>query len=145
MLKHVLVTKIEKADSLSRRPDWKIGVDRDNKDQVFIKDCWLCSLHEVVIKELEVDIVEKIKRVRSKDEEVVRVVEEMKKARIRALRGEEWKLKRDLVLKEGKVYMLKDKELRVEIIWLHHDIHGGAYGGSARGRSGAARERAAGE
>ena len=78
MLKHVLVTKIEKADSLSRRPDWKIGVDRDNKDQVFIKDCWLCSLHEVVIKELEVDIVEKIKRVRSKDEEVVRVVEEMK-------------------------------------------------------------------
>ena len=122
MLKHVLVTKIEKADSLSRRPDWKIGVDRDNKDQVFIKDCWLCSLHEVVIKELEVDIVEKIKRVRSKDEEVVRVVEEMKKARIRALRGEEWKLKGDLVLKEGKVYMLKDKELRVEIIWLHHDI-----------------------
>jgi len=41
MLKHVPVTKIEKADSLSRRPDWKIGVDRDNKDQIFIKDCWL--------------------------------------------------------------------------------------------------------
>jgi len=54
--------------------------------------------------------------VRSKDKEVVRVVEEMKKARIRALRDEEWKLKGDLVLKEGKVYMLKDKELRVEII-----------------------------
>jgi len=122
MLKHVPVTKIEKADSLSRRPDWKIGVDRDNKDQVFIKDCWLCSLHEVVIEGLEVDIVEKIKRVRSKDEEVVRVVKEMKKARIRALRGEEWKLNGDLVLKEEKVYMLKDKELRVEIIWLHHDV-----------------------
>jgi len=39
MLKHMLGTKMEKADSLSRRPDWKIGVDRDNKDQVFIKDC----------------------------------------------------------------------------------------------------------
>jgi len=26
------------------------------------------------------------------------------------------------VLKKGKVYMLKDKKLRVEIIWLYHDI-----------------------
>ena len=26
------------------------------------------------------------------------------------------------MLKEGKVYVLKDKELRVEIIWLHHNI-----------------------
>jgi len=82
----------------------------------------LHSLHEVVIEGPEVDIVEKIKRARSKDEEVVRVVEEMKKAGIRALRGEEWQLEGDLVLKKGKVYVLKDEELRVEIIWLHHDI-----------------------
>jgi len=26
------------------------------------------------------------------------------------------------VLKEGKVYIPKDEELRIEIIWLHHDI-----------------------
>ena len=26
------------------------------------------------------------------------------------------------MLKEGKIYVLKDRELRVEIIWLHHDI-----------------------
>jgi len=26
------------------------------------------------------------------------------------------------VLKEGKVYILKDEELRVEIIQLHHDV-----------------------
>jgi len=26
------------------------------------------------------------------------------------------------VLKEGKVYVPKDEELRAEIIWLHHDI-----------------------
>jgi len=90
MLKHVLETKIGKADSLSRRPDWKIGVDKDNEDQVFIKDYWLCSLHEVIIEGLEVNIVEKIKRARGKDEEIVRVVEKMKKAGIRTLRGEEW-------------------------------------------------------
>ena len=105
-----------KADSLSRRPDWKIGVDRNNEDQIFIKNCWLYSLHEVVIEGLEVDIVEKIKRARDKDEEVVRVVEEMKKAGIRTLRGKEWQLEGDLVLKEGKVYVPKDEELRVEII-----------------------------
>jgi len=81
-LKHVPGTKMGKVDSLGRRPDWKVGVDKNNKDQVFIKDCWLHSLHEVVIEEPEVDIVEKIKKVRGKDEEVVRVVEEMKKAGI---------------------------------------------------------------
>ena len=32
MLKHVLGTKMGKIDSLSRRPDWKVGVDKDNKD-----------------------------------------------------------------------------------------------------------------
>ena len=80
------------------------------------------SLHKVVIEGLEVDIVEKIKKARSKDEEIVRVVEEMKKAGIRALKCKEWQLERDLVLKEGKMYMPKDEELRVEIIQLHHDV-----------------------
>ena len=27
-----------------------------------------------------------------------------------------------MILKEGKVYMLKDEKLRAEMIWLHHDI-----------------------
>jgi len=27
-----------------------------------------------------------------------------------------------LVLKEGKVYVPKDKELRVKIVWLHHNV-----------------------
>jgi len=74
-----------KADRLSRRPDWKIGIDSDNEDQVVIKDNWICSLQEVVIKEPEVDIVEKIKKARSKDKEVVRIVEEMKKVKVKEL------------------------------------------------------------
>ena len=37
ILKHVLESKIEKADSLSRRPDWEIGVERDNKDEILVK------------------------------------------------------------------------------------------------------------
>jgi len=71
---------------------------------------------EVVVKELETILVKKIKRARGKDEKVVRVIEEMKKAGVRMLRGDEWEIEEDLVLKEGKVYVLKDKELRVEII-----------------------------
>ena len=27
-----------------------------------------------------------------------------------------------MVLKERKVYVLKDKELRAEVIWWHHDV-----------------------
>jgi len=30
--------------------------------------------------------------------------------------------KRRFGIEKEKVYMLKNKELRVEIIWLHHDI-----------------------
>ena len=61
-LKHVPNIKMEKVDGLSRRPDWKVEVEKDNDNQVFIKDCWLCSLQEVVIEGPEVDIVEKIKK-----------------------------------------------------------------------------------
>jgi len=48
-----------KADGLSRRLDWKVGVEKDNNNQVFTKDNWIHSLEEVVIEELEIDIVEK--------------------------------------------------------------------------------------
>ena len=89
-LKHIPGTKIGKTDGLSRRLDWKVGVEKDNKNQVFIKDCWLHNLQEVVIEELEVNIVEKIKKVRGKNKEVIRVVEEMKKARVKVLREDEW-------------------------------------------------------
>ena len=30
-----------KADTLSKRPDWKVGVENDNENQVFIKEGWL--------------------------------------------------------------------------------------------------------
>jgi len=61
-LKYVPETKMGKADRLSRRSDWKVGIDKDNKNQVFIKDHWVRSLGEVVIEEPKVEIVEKIKK-----------------------------------------------------------------------------------
>jgi len=38
------------------------------------------------------------------------------------LRNDEWQIEDKLVLKERKVYVLRDKRLRLEIIWLYHDI-----------------------
>jgi len=59
---------------------------------------------------------------KGKDKEVVKMIKEMKKVEVRNLREDKWKIEGDLVLKEGKVYMLKDEELRIEIIWLHHNV-----------------------
>ena len=121
-LKHVAGSKMGKADRLSRRADWKVDVDKDNENQVLIKNNWIHNMYEVVVKGPEVEILEKIKKARSKDEDVVRAVEEMKKAGVRELRENEWKIEEDLVLKKGKVYVPKDEELRAEVILLHHDV-----------------------
>jgi len=37
-LKHVPGTKMEKTNGLSRRLDWKVGVEKDNKNQTLIKE-----------------------------------------------------------------------------------------------------------
>ena len=118
-----------KADGLSRRVDWKVGTDKDNDNQIFIKDNWIRNMYEVVIEGPEVELVEKIRKARSKDEDVVRIVEEMKRAGVKELRGNEWKIEGELVLKEGKVYVPKDEELRAEVIWLHHDVPAAGHGG----------------
>ena len=118
---------MEKADGLSRRLDQKIDIDKDNENQIIIKDNWLHKLEEVIIEEPEVEIIEKIKKTRSKDEEVVRIVEGMKKTKVKAIQEEEQRIEGEL--KEGKIYVSKDEELRVEIIWLHHDVLAVGYGG----------------
>ena len=118
-----------KADGLSRRVDWKVGTDKDNDNQVIIKDQWIRNMYEVIVEGPEVGLVEKIRKARSKDEEVVRVVEEMKKAGVKELRGNGWKIEGDLVLREGKIYVLKDEKLRGEVIWLHHDVPAAGHGG----------------
>ena len=46
----------------------------------------------------------------------------MKKTKVKEIRANEWKIEEEIVLKEGKVYVLKDEELRAEVIWLHHNV-----------------------
>jgi len=80
VLKHVPGTKMGKADSLSRRLDWEVGVERDNKDKTLVKKEWLENRRtekmEVIVE--GVDLLEKIKQSRVRDDKVVKVVEEMK-------------------------------------------------------------------
>jgi len=52
----------------------------------------------------------------------------MKKANVKELRGEEWRIEKDLVIKEGKIYVPKDTELRAEVIRLHHDVLAAGHG-----------------
>ena len=52
---------------------------------------------------------------KARDDEVI-------KAEVKVLRNKEWQIEDDLVLKEGKVYIPRNKKLRLEIIWLHHDM-----------------------
>ena len=40
----------------------------------------------------------------------------MKKAEVKTLRDDEWKIEEDILLKEEKVYVPKNEELRVEVI-----------------------------
>ena len=122
-LKHVAGKSMGRADSLSRRVDWTEGVEKDNENQVMVREKWLeVRAMEQLIEGPDDGIIKKIKEARDKDEEVIKVVEEMKKAEVKTLRDEEWQLEEGLVLKEGRVYVLKDEKLRVEIIRLHHNI-----------------------
>jgi len=57
-----------------------------------------------------------------KNDKVVKTVKEIKKAGVRILRNNKWQIEDKLVLKKKKMYVLKNKELRLDIIWLHHDI-----------------------
>jgi len=72
---------------------------------------------------------EEIKKSEVKGNEVVKVVEEIKKAGVKVLKNDEWQIENKLVLKERKVYVLKDESLRLEIIQLHYDILIVGYGG----------------
>ena len=80
-----------KADSLSRRPDWEIRVEKDNKDEMLVKPEWLevkrTEAVEIIVD--RVDLLEEVRKSKVKDDEVVKAVEEMKRAGIKMLRDKE--------------------------------------------------------
>jgi len=79
-LKHVPGSKMGKADSLSRRPDWEVGVEKDNEDKTLIKPEWMemrkAETVEIIVD--GVDLLEEVRKSKVKDDEVVKAVEKMK-------------------------------------------------------------------
>jgi len=106
-------------------------VERDNKDETLVKKEWLENRRtekvEVIVE--GVDLLEKIRQSRVRDDKVVKAVEEMKQVGVKVLRDKEWRDIDSVIYKEGKVYVPKDEVLRAEIIRLHHDMPVGEHGG----------------
>jgi len=116
---------MEKADGLSRRPDWQEGVEKDNKDQTLIKPEWVRGAETIVE---EGNLRERIKMAQKEDKRVVKAVEELKKAGVKMLRDEEWEIEDRVILKEERIYV-PEGELRGEIIRLYHDTPVGEHRG----------------
>jgi len=98
---------------------------------MLVKSEWLevrrTEAVEIIID--RVDLLEEVRKSKVKDDEVVKAVEEMKWARVKMLRDEEWREVNGIMYKEKKVYVPKDGKLRAEIIRLHHDMPVGDHGG----------------
>jgi len=88
------------------KPEW-LKVKRTEKVEIIIE---------------EVDLLEKVRQSKVKNDKVVKTVEEIKQAEVKMLRDEEWREVDGVIYKEKKIYIPKDDKLRVEIIILHHDI-----------------------
>jgi len=120
-----------KANSLSRRPDWEIGVEKDNENETLVKPEWLevrkTEAVEIIVD--GVDLQEEVRKSKVKNDEVVKVIEEMKRAGVKMLRDEEWREIDSIIYKERKVYVPKDEKLRAEIIRLHYDMLIGGHRG----------------
>ena len=77
---------------------------------------------QLLIEGAEEKIIEKIKKSEVKDDEIVKIAKKIKNAKVKVLRNNEQYIENKLVLKERKIYVPKDKELRLEIIWLHYNM-----------------------
>ena len=78
-----------KADRLSRRPDWRKGIERDNKDRTLVKAEWLrkARIEKVLIE--GVDLLKKVRESKARDDKVIKAIEEIKQVGIKMLRDEE--------------------------------------------------------
>ena len=106
-------------------------MEKDNEDETLIKSEWLkvrrVEMVEIIVD--GVDLLEEVRKSKVKDDEVLKAVEEMKRAGVKMLRNKEWREIDGIMYKEGKVYVPRDEKLRVEIIRLHHDTPIGGHGG----------------
>jgi len=96
-----------------------------------VKPEWLkvrrTEIVEIIIE--GVDLLEEVRKSKIKDDEVIKAVEEMKQARVKVLRDEEWREVDGIMYKKEKIYVPKDEKLRAEIVRLYHNTLIGGHGG----------------
>ena len=80
MLKHVLGNKIEKANSLSKRSNQEVGVEKDNKNETLVKleqlEVRRTKAVEIIVD--RVNLLEEVRKSNVRDDEIVKVMKEMK-------------------------------------------------------------------
>ena len=90
MLKYVPGNRIKKADSLSMRLDQEVGVEKDNENETLVKP------EQLVVRKTEkveiivegVDLLEKVRQSKVKDNKVVKAVKEIKQTEVKILKNE---------------------------------------------------------
>ena len=87
-------------------------MEKDNENQKLVKPEWIRGVETIIEEE---NLKERIKKAQEGNKKVVKVVEELKKAGIKMLKNEEWKIENGIVMKEGRIYM-PEGELREDII-----------------------------
>ena len=80
---------------------------------------------EVIVE--EIDLLEKVKQSKAKNNKIIKIVKEIKQTGVKILRDEEQKKVNGIIYKEKKIYILRDKKLKAEIIQLYHNILVGKY------------------
>ena len=71
---------------MSRRSDWEVRVEKDNKEQMLVKKEWL-EMKRIRITEVVIEGVDLLDKCEAKDDEVVKAVEEMKRAGVKMKSG----------------------------------------------------------
>jgi len=127
---------MKEANTLSRQPDHKKGVENDNSNITLLKPEYfqICAMHQrhLLIDGSEKESLSKIRKCEDLDKEVINALKEMKGEKKKSIRGDKWVEEQSLILFRGKVYVLRDEELRKEIMHLHHNTlilgHPGCWG-----------------
>ena len=80
ILKYILGSRMRKTDSLSRRPDWEVKIERNNENKILVKleQLEVRRIEKVEIIIEEVGLLEEVKQSKVKDNKIVKVVKEMK-------------------------------------------------------------------
>jgi len=70
---------------------WEVGVEKDNEDKILVKLEWLEIRRNEIVEIIVdgVDLLEEVRKLKAKDDEVIKAMEEMKQAGVKMLRDEE--------------------------------------------------------